>query len=66
MKQAECRELTAKAPERFGGEREVSASGEERSRRASPCVHAKTIVSITGRRLLLLLWPAAECRLLCL
>lgn len=65
MKQAECRELTAKAPERYGGEREVSASGEER-RRASPCVHAKTIVSITGRRLLLLLWPAAEHRLLCL
>lgn len=65
MKQPECRKLAAKGPERYGGER-VSVSGEKRSRRASPGVHAKTIVSITGGRLLLLLvWPATEQRDIC-
>lgn len=62
MKQVECRGLAAEAPERYRGEREVSVSGEKRSRRASLHAHAKTTVSVTGGRLLLLLRPAAEQR----
>lgn len=62
LRQAECRELAAEAPGRYGGEREVSVSGEKRGRRASPHMHAKTTVSITGGRLLLLLRPADEQR----
>lgn len=59
MEQAECRESAAMGPERYRGDREVSAPGEKRSRRGSPLVHAKPVASITGGRLLLLR-PAAE------
>lgn len=64
MRQAESKELAAEAPGRYRGEREVSASGKKRSRRASPHMHAKTM-SITGGRLLLLLQPEDEQRHIC-